>query len=1103
MSKAASQQTIRIRGARQNNLKGFDLELPTRHLIVVTGLSGSGKSSLAFDTLYAEGQRRYIETFSPYARQFFDRMDKPRVDAIEGIPPAIALEQRNSVRTTRSTVGTMTEVCDHMKVLWPHLARLHCRKCGLPVAKESPLTVWDRIRTEAESLPHHPQEALVTFNLPLSSKLDLPEQLSLVTRQGFQRIWLHGTVARLDESADSLARLQPSSLHVVQDRVRLAPSHRARFIEACEQAYHFGHGKLTVFLPSPPPSPATSTPATPSWNEPRPFSRHLHCAPCDIEYNDPSPALFSFNHPLGACPNCKGFGRVIGIDYNLAIPDRSRTLAGGAVKPWQTATGAECQADLVRAARKAGVPLDVPFSDLSPDHQRWVVEGEPDYGKDREWPHAWYGIKGYFRYLESKAYKMHVRVLLSRYRAYTACPACAGQRLQPDALLWRIPHPTPHQPPTPRNPAPTPDPTPGSMSLARFYALTVRQALEVIQNLAATLPKQRPAQDPFALALDEVQARLRFLDEVGVGYLSLDRPTRTLSGGETQRVNLTTCLGTRLVNTLFVLDEPSVGLHARDTDRLIRILQRLRDLGNTVVVVEHEAAVMKAADQIVDIGPGHGRDGGHLTCSGPLHRILDHPDSLTAAYLSGRRRIESPSPRPVLLPGAVPAASPGRRRATSPADRTASITLSDVPAPYRTRSSASAPASPTPHLRLQGVTRNNLRHLELVLPLRRLVCLSGVSGSGKTTLVAELLRLIAAANPKALRSGDARLGAREAEREPGDSGAESDADTDAHAGSGDSGPAESRARIEGAEQLRGVLLVDQSPIGRTPRSNPAVYSGAFEPIRDLFAQSEAARQRGLNASAFSFNSGQGQCEQCRGAGFEKVEMQFLSDVYIRCPACDGRRYRPHILEITLTPPDDTPSPGQPRRALSIADVLDLTVDEAVAFLAGFPCRYGRRASDALRILQEVGLGYLPLGQPINTLSGGECQRLKLAGHLASDAASLDAPAAPDATPQPAATTLFIFDEPTTGLHFEDVRILLRVFHRLVDAGHSVLIIEHNLDVLGNADWVVDLGPEAGADGGRVIAAGPPEAVAACPESHTGAALRRNSGSAATGKGRRA
>jgi len=1103
MSKAAGQQTIRIRGARQNNLKGFDLELPTRHLIVVTGLSGSGKSSLAFDTLYAEGQRRYIETFSPYARQFFDRMDKPRVDAIEGIPPAIALEQRNSVRTTRSTVGTMTEVCDHMKVLWPHLARLHCRQCGLPVVKESPQTVWDRIRTEAESLPHHPQEALVTFDLPLSAKLDLTEQLGLVTRQGFQRIWLHGTVARLDESAESLAKLQPPSLHVVQDRVRLAPSHRARFIEACEQAYHFGHGKLTVFLPSPSASPAAASPATPSWNEPRPFSRHLHCAACNIEYNDPSPALFSFNHPLGACPNCKGFGRVIGIDYHLAIPDRSRTLADGAVKPWQTATGAECQADLVRAARKASVPLDVPFSDLSPDHQRWVVEGDPDYGKDREWPHAWYGIKGYFRYLESKAYKMHVRVLLSRYRAYTACPACAGQRLQPDALLWRIPHPAPPpQSPQPRNPAATLDASNASLSLADFYALTVRQALEVIQHLAASLPEKRQAQDPFALALDEVQARLRFLDEVGVGYLTLDRPTRTLSGGETQRVNLTTCLGTRLVNTLFVLDEPSVGLHPRDTDRLIRILQRLRDLGNTVVVVEHEAAVMKAADQIVDIGPGHGRDGGHLTCSGPLHRILDHPHSLTAAYLSGRRRIETPTPRPVLLPGTIPAASPtptrSRRRTSYPADRAASITLSDVPAPYRTRASGSASASAalTPHLHLQGVTRNNLRHLEVVLPLRRLVCLSGVSGSGKTTLVAELLRLIAAANPKALRSGDARLGAREAEREPGDANADADGETDAQT------PAEAGARIHGAEQLRGVLLVDQSPIGRTPRSNPAVYSGAFEPIRDLFAHSETARHRGLNTSAFSFNSAQGQCEQCRGAGFEKVEMQFLSDVYIRCPACDGRRYRPHILEITLTPPDDTPAPGQPQRGLSIADVLDLTVDEAVAFLAGFPCRIGRRASDALRILQEVGLGYLPLGQPINTLSGGECQRLKLAGHLASDTASLDSPATPDASPQPATTTLFIFDEPTTGLHFEDVRILLRVFHRLVDAGHSVLIIEHNLDVLRNADWLVDLGPEAGADGGRVIAAGPPEAVAACPESHTGAALRRDSGIATPRKGRR-
>jgi len=1073
---------IRIRGASQNNLKGFDLDLPTGRLIVVTGLSGSGKSSLAFDTLYAEGQRRYIETFSPYARQFFDRMDKPRVDAIEGIPPAIALEQRNSVRTTRSTVGTMTEICDHMKVLWPHLARLHCRACGKPVIKESPRDIWDRLPSIPSSTAD--PDFLVTFEVPLSPKIPLQEQLTLVMRQGFQRLWFDGSVVRLDEIAPVLERRLPPSLHIVQDRTRRQPSQRPRFVEACEQAYHFGHGKLTLFFPS-----APSPDGQPRWNEPHPFSRHLHCATCDIAYAEPTPALFSFNHPLGACPACKGFGRVIGIDYNLAIPDPGKTLNEGAVKPWQTGTGAESQADLVRSANKARVPLDVPFRDLSPEHQRWVIDGDPNYGKDNEWPTAWYGLKGYFRYLESKAYKMHVRVLLSRYRAYTTCPTCLGKRLQPDALLWRIPLPV------------SPSQSSPELSLADFYALPIRTALQTVDTLAqatnspqsasSSTPRNRrtkdtnlPAEpspagnpptarsnDPFHIALQEVRSRLLFLDTVGVGYLTLDRPTRTLSGGETQRVNLTTCLGSRLVNTLFVLDEPSVGLHPRDTDRLVQILLRLRDLGNTVVVVEHEAAVMRAADQILDLGPGHGDSGGHLVFQGTLKTLLKHPHSLTAAYLSGRTEIPVPPRR------SVP------QRPASLHER--STLLSDLAAPYRTASRApdanrpGTPHEPFPFLTLREITRNNLQRLTVTLPLGRLLCLTGVSGSGKTTLVSELLRLLRGRLSSS--TSTSHLGAKESEREPVSAGDDS---TDNQDDATDAGG--SMGRLDGAEHLGAFLLVDQSPISRTPRSNPAVYTGSFEHIRDIFASSEPARQRGLNASAFSFNSAQGQCEQCRGAGFEKIEMQFLSDVFIRCPACDGRRYRPHILEIRISPPDTQTSVLHP---LSIADVLDLTIDEAIEFFSRFPGNPARLARESLVLLRDVGLGYLRLGQPINTLSGGESQRLKLAGHLATTAASspVSDKASRLTSPKP---TLFIFDEPTTGLHFEDVRVLLRVFQQLVDAGHSVLIVEHNVDVVKSADWVIDLGPEAGPDGGRIVIAGTPESVADCPESHTGAALRQ-------------
>jgi excinuclease ABC subunit A len=716
MARASEPGVIRLRGVRHNNLKGFDLDLPLHRLIVVTGLSGSGKSSLAFDTLYAEGQRRYIETFSPYARQFFDRMDKPRVDAIEGIPPAIAIEQRNSVRTTRSTVGTMTEICDYVKVLWPHLAQLHCRGCGQPVKKESPQEVWRRMNAEfgvrnadlgkrppdagqsAVSPPHSAfPEVLITFDLPLSEKLPLTDSLALIVKQGYQRILLGTQIVRLEDLlAQSALRIPHSAITVIQDRLRLAPAARARFIEACEQAYHFGKGRLTVFELAPPASdiqpPASGSDRPHSaLRTPHFFSRLLHCAACDIAYAEPSPALFSFNHPVGACPTCKGFGRTIGIDYDLALPDRSLTLAQGAVRPWRSGFSAECQGDLRKFCKARGVPMDVPFRELLPPHQSLVIEGEKDYGKDEEheWPRAWYGIRGYFKWLETKAYKMHVRVLLSRYRAYTQCPECHGQRLKPEALLYKLKMEDGGW----KVDSAARAPSPSSLSLADFYALPVDRALAVIESVAAGQLAIGKRQSAITCVLQEVRSRLRYLTEVGLGYLTLDRPTRTLSGGETERVNLTTCLGTRLVNTLYVLDEPSVGLHPRDTARLIGILEKLRDTGNTVVVVEHEASVMRAADQIVDLGPGHGESGGEVVFQGPLKKLLAASRSLTGAYLSGRKQIEVPPRRPVALecgdlsplsrPGDL---SPGQNRPTARVERNGS----PAPAPALATSRQSA-----------------------------------------------------------------------------------------------------------------------------------------------------------------------------------------------------------------------------------------------------------------------------------------------------------------------------------------------------------------------------------------------------------------------------
>jgi excinuclease ABC subunit A len=1005
--------SIHLRGVRHNNLKNFDLEVPLGRLVVIAGLSGSGKSSLAFDTLFAEGQRRYIETFSPYARQFLDRMDKPRVDSIEGIPPAIAIEQRNSVKSTRSTVGTMTEITEHAKILWSHIAQLYCRGCGAAVRKDSPQKVWEIMRAEAPDA-----DALVTFDLPLTEKLSLDETLALVARQGYQRVLIDSQVKTLADGLGLLKAAQPRSLTLVQDRVALKSANRGRFIEACEQAYHFGKSVLTVRVQ------ASGGPAVAHR-----FSNKLHCAKCDIDYAPPSPALFSFNHPVGACPKCRGFGRTIAIDYNAALPDRSKTLAQGAVKPWQTATGAECQQDMTKFAKVRKIPMDVPFEKLSKAHQDWVIDGDPGYGSDKEhqWPRAWYGVKGYFRWLESKAYKMHVRVLLSRYRIYEPCAECGGTRYRPDPLLYRI-----------SSKGNTQGEFPKGLTIANFYRLPVTRALEFVKSLSAGTRREKS--DPIELVLNEVASRLTFLEQAGLGYLTLDRMTRSLSGGETERVNLTTCLGSRLVNTLFVLDEPTVGLHPRDTERLVKIIQSLRDNGNSVVVVEHESGVMRVADQIIELGPGHGESGGELVFQGSFEEILRATDSLTGQYLSGRKRIEHPTRRPVSF-----------------------------------KSDNGTPATPT--LVLSNASLHNLKNVTVEIPLGRFVCVSGVSGSGKTTLISQVLLPELRRRVAARASGYEFDSIASPEDDNSDSGdAEVDlADSQTSLGGG--------PRIQGWEALTDVVAVDQSSLGKTPRSNPAVYIGAFDDVRAFFADTEAAKQRGLNASSFSFNSAQGQCQRCRGAGFEKIEMQFLSDVFIQCPDCNGRRYRQHILEVLAKPPGS----ANGNRAWSIADLLEATVDEAVLFLKSFPdSRPAARAAERLQLLQEAGLGYLRAGQPINTLSGGESQRLKLVSHLA--AVSAQASASPDGTNSQ--NILFIFDEPTTGLHFDDVRVLLKLFHRIVDSGHSVLVIEHNLDVINSADWVIDLGPDAGEQGGEIVAKGTPDQIMSAAASHTGEALRK-------------
>jgi len=922
---------IVIRGARQNNLKNLTLSLPANELIVVAGVSGSGKSSLVFDTLYAEGQRRYVETFSPYARQFLERMDKPQVDAIEGIPPAIAIDQTNPVRTSRSTVGTMTELNDHLKLLFARASKLHCRNCGKPVRRDTQQSIY-------EALAAQPDARLeITFPVPIPKNFAEKEVEDLLQRQGYTK----------------LRSRSKALIEVIQDRARPRSTEKARVMDAIEAALRFGQGKINVYKSGSDPDFPTQEKSGSDPDFPHRFSTALHCADCDIAYSEPTPAAFSFNSPIGACETCRGFGRVIGVDYGLVIPDESKTLRDGAIKPWQTPSFKECQTDLAKYVKKHGVPLDVPWREMKSEHRAWVLEGDGDWVSwKKSWPGRWYGVGRFFKWLESKAYKMHIRVLLSKYRAYTGCTACGGARLKPDALLWKL----------------------DGKSIRELMLMPVSE----VQQFFAALRLPAPLDEAADLLLGEIRTRLAYLGEVGLGYLTLDRQSRTLSGGEVQRINLTTALGTSLVNTLFVLDEPSIGLHPRDMGRVIEVMRKLRDAGNSLVVVEHDPQIMFAADRILDMGPGPGERGGEVVFFGsPAELMGTH--TLTAEYLSGRKRAEAPR----------------------------------------------TPKKPGNFLQLLGAAEHNLKELDVSIPLERLVCVTGVSGSGKSTLVQDVLYA-------------ALLKAK---------------------GKPTEAPGKHRA-LRGAERIGEVVMVNQSQIGKTTRSNPASYVGAFDAIRDLYAKSQLGRERKYTAGTFSFNSGNGRCPACGGNGFEHVEMQFLSDVYLRCPDCNGKRYRPEVLEVRL-------------RGKSIAEALEMTVSEAVVFFKDHAEILAR-----LQPLADVGLDYLRLGQPVPTLSGGEAQRLKLAGHLGEKIGS-----------DPIFPKLFLFDEPTTGLHFHDIAKLLRSFRKLLAAGHSLVVIEHNLDVIRAADWIIDLGPEGGDAGGALVCAGTPEEVMRHSSSHTGKALR--------------
>ncbi|HEX4310884.1 MAG TPA: excinuclease ABC subunit UvrA [Acidobacteriaceae bacterium] len=975
---------IIIRGARTHNLKNIDCSIPHGKLTVVSGVSGSGKSSLAFDTIYAEGQRRYVESLSAYARQFLERIEKPDVDLIDGLAPAIAIRQKNSTRNPRSTVATATEIYDYMRLLWARCGAVHCTVCGGIVRRDTVDEIASAILALGEGTRLHaifPVQPLATTpTRPVSDTTAEPkparrtkksatkpadktagalsdalrERLGDLRKRGFNRLYQNGTIYEFSTPESLLEINFALPVFVLVDRIAVASDSRARIVDAAEIGYREAGEILYEVVPR---DPASDTGPRQRLR----FSGAFECKNCHRQYREPEPSLFSFNNPYGACPRCQGFGNTIDFDLDLIIPDKSKTLDDGAIDPWNRPKYRSYLTDLRRAARASGIPLDVPWWDLTADQQAFVLDGRGTFP----------GVHGFFALLERKKYKLHVRVMLSKYRGYALCPECKGQRLRAEARAVRIGEEGGE-----------------GRNICEAASLTIGAATRFFSKLTLT-----PMQEEIAGSiLDEIRQRLTFLDAVGLDYLTLDRLASTLSGGESQRIQLATSLGSRLVGALYVLDEPSIGLHPRDTDRLIRILNNLRDLGNTILVVEHDPDVLRSADYLLDLGPGAGEFGGKVLAAGTVDEVAANPASITGRYLSGHLTI---------------------------------------PVPARRHKSGSSKE----WLRLKGARANNLKGIDVDIPLNLLVAITGVSGSGKSTLVHEVLYKAVAHRLGRIEGGD---------------------------------PTSVYKDIKGVERLNDIVLVDQTPIGRTPRSNPVTYIKAFDAIRELFAAQPEAQRRGYAAGHFSFNVPGGRCDVCEGDGTVTVEMQFLADVELPCEECGGTRYKASTLEIHY-------------KNRSIYDVLQMTVREALRFFVGHP-----RIVDKLAVLEEIGLGYVRLGQSATTLSGGEAQRVKLAAHLAStrsDSRGSDGK-------KGGSRVLYILDEPTTGLHFDDVGKLLMAFRKLIDSGGSLIVIEHNLDVIKSADWVIDLGPEGGSAGGQVVATGTPETIASNELSHTGQWLAR-------------
>jgi excinuclease ABC subunit A len=964
MSTPVSNDSIVVRGARVHNLKNIDVEIPHNALTVVTGVSGSGKSSLAFDTIYAEGQRRYVESLSAYARQFLERIEKPDADHIEGIAPAVAIRQKNTTRNPRSTVGTATEIYDYLRLLFARVGRTYCVQCGKEVKKDTVDEVAESVLGLGEGTrlnvlfpvaapSEKPQSGIASKPQVKSKKRANAKKTDAVAasdavksrlfdlrQKGFNRLFQRGRVFEFSTPESLLDIDFAKPVYVLADRIAISSDSRARIVDAAEIAFRESGEVIFESAPGEGEAPKQLR-----------FSQRFECKTCGTRYEEPEPRLFSFNNPYGACPRCQGFGNTIDFDLNLVVPDPSKTLNEGAIEPWTKPRYRTLATEMKRYAKQAGIPVDVAWANLETEQQKRIIDG------DKKYP----GVRGFFNYLERKKYKLHVRVFLSRYRGYTVCSECDGVRLRREAQQVRI----------------------AGKNICEVCSMTVEEAGKFFHQVELRTQEAGIAER----LLHEIRSRLRFLNNVGLEYLMLDRLTSTLSGGEAQRIQLATSLGSQLVGTLYVLDEPSIGLHSRDTHRLIDILHGLRDLGNTVLVVEHDPDVMRASDRILDLGPGAGEHGGKVIATGNYEQIQQAPGSLTGRYLANELRIQLPAKR----------RKPGRQQIT-----------------------------------IQGARAHNLKNIDVSIPLGMLVAITGVSGSGKSTLLHEVLYKSLsrpAENPLASENQGAR-------------------------------PIEELDRIQGREFIDEVVLVDQSPIGRTPRSNPVTYIKAFDGIRELFAATPEANKRGFSAGHFSFNVPGGRCETCQGDGTVVVEMQFLADVELICEECKGKRFKPEVLEVRY-------------RGKNIHEVLEMTVREAMHHFANAP-----KVADKLRVLDEVGLGYLRLGQSATTLSGGEAQRVKLAAHLQPASARASHGAGKK-------RVLYILDEPTTGLHFDDISKLLAALRRLIEAGGSIVLIEHNLEVIKTADWVIDLGPEGGDRGGRVVGEGPPERIAEIPNSYTG------------------